>query len=389
MTLTSWTRKLRMGMVGGGQGAFIGGVHRMAAALDGQIELTAGVFSRDFQNTQTTGNSLYLDPARVYRSAAEMAAAEAARPSSDRIDFVSIVTPNDAHFAPAKAFLEAGFHVVCDKPLALTLEQAEELARIVDKTGRVFALTHNYTGYPLVRHARHLFRSGQMGTVRKVIVEYLQDWLVEPLEKQGSKQAAWRTNPAESGIGGAIGDIGTHAFNLLEYVTGDLVTGVSADLTTFLPDRRLDEDVNALLRLQGGGKGVLTVSQVATGEENGLRLRVYASKGAIAWSQENPDYMDVYRHGQPRETLSRGRAEYLAPSAMAATRIPWGHPEGYLEAFANIYAGAIDAIRRHLDGRPMPPSEYDFPTVHDGVRGMRFIYTSVESSKKGGAWVAI
>jgi predicted dehydrogenase len=389
MTLTSWTRKLRMGMVGGGQGAFIGGVHRIAAALDGQIELTAGVFSRDFQNTQTTGKSLYLDPARVYRSAAEMAAAEAARPSSDRIDFVSIVTPNDAHFAPAKAFLEAGFHVVCDKPLALTLEQAEELARVVEKTGRVFALTHNYTGYPLVRHARHLFRSGQMGTVRKVIVEYLQDWLMEPLEKQGSKQAAWRTNPAESGIGGAIGDIGTHAFNLLEYVTGDLVTGVSADLTTFLPDRRLDEDVNALLRLQGGGKGVLTVSQVATGEENGLRLRVYASKGAIAWSQENPNYMDVYRHGQPRETLSRGRSEYLAPSAMAATRIPWGHPEGYLEAFANIYAGAIDAIRRHLDGRPMPPSEYDFPTVHDGVRGMRFIYTSVESSKKGGVWIAI
>ena len=199
MTVTSWTRKLRMGMVGGGQGAFIGGVHRIAAALDGQIELTAGVFSRDFQNTQATGKRLYLDPARLYRSATEMAAAEAARPSSDRIDFVSIVTPNDAHFAPAKAFLEAGFHVVCDKPLALTLEQAEELARVVDTTGRVFALTHNYTGYPLVRHARHLFRSGQMGTIRKVIVEYLQDWLMEPLEKQGSKQAAWRTNPAESG----------------------------------------------------------------------------------------------------------------------------------------------------------------------------------------------
>jgi predicted dehydrogenase len=378
-----------MGMVGGGQGAFIGGVHRIAAALDGQIELTAGVFSRDFQNTQATGRSLYLDPSRLYRSAAEMAAAEAARPSSDRIDFVSIVTPNDAHFAPAKAFLEAGFHVVCDKPLALTLEQAEELARVVEKTGRVFALTHNYTGYPLVRHARHLFRSGQMGTVRKVIVEYLQDWLMEPLEKQGSKQAAWRTNPAESGIGGAIGDIGTHAFNLVEYVTGDRISSVSADLSTFLPDRQLDEDVNALLRLQSGGKGVLTVSQVATGEENGLRLRVYASKGAIAWSQENPNYMDLYRHGQPRETLSRGRAEYLASPAMTATRIPWGHPEGYLEAFANIYAGAVEAIRRHLDGNPMPPSDYDFPTVHDGVRGMRFVYKSVESSRQGGAWTKL
>jgi len=389
MTLTPWTRKLRMGMIGGGQGAFIGGVHRIAAALDGEIELTAGVFSRDFQNTQTTGKNLHLDPARLYRSAADMAAAEAARPSADRIDFVSIVTPNDAHFGPAKTFLEAGFHVVCDKPLSLTLEQAEELARIVERTGRVFALTHNYTGYPLVRHARHLFRSGQMGTVRKVIVEYLQDWLMEPLEKQGSKQAAWRTNPAESGIGGAIGDIGTHAFNLVEYVTGDPVSSVSADLSTFLPGRALDEDVNALLRFKGGGKGVLTVSQVATGEENGLRLRVYASKGAILWSQENPNYMEVYRHGQPRETLSRGRSEYLALSATAATRIPWGHPEGYLEAFANIYAGAIDAIRRHIDGRPMPPSDYDFPTVHDGVRGMRFIYTSVESSRKGGVWIEL
>src|SRR5262249_27843497 len=389
MTLTPWTRKLRMGMVGGGQGAFIGGVHRIAAALDGQIELVAGVFSRDFQNTRATGKILYLDPARLYRSAVDMAAAEAARPSSDRIDFVSIVTPNDAHFAPAKAFLEAGFHVVCDKPLALTVEQAEELARVVEKTGRVFALTHNYTGYPLVRHARHLFRSGQMGTVRKVIVEYLQDWLMEPLEKQGSKQAAWRTNPAESGIGGAIGDIGTHAFNLVEYVTGDLVNGVSADLSTFLPDRKLDEDVNALLRFQNGGKGVLTVSQIATGEENGLRLRVYASKGAILWSQENPNYMEVYRHGLPRETLSRGRSEYLAPSATAVTRTPWGHPEGYLEAFANLYAGAIEAIRRHIDGNPMASSNYDFPTVHDGVRGVRFIYASVESSRNGGAWMAL
>ena len=389
MTVTHWTRKLRMGMVGGGQGAFIGGVHRIAAALDGQIELTAGVFSRDWDNTQATGKQLYLDASRVYRTAAEMATAEAARSPSDRIDFVSIVTPNDAHFGPAKAFLEAGFHVVCDKPLALTLDEAAELARVVERTGRVFALTHNYTGYPLVRHARHLFRSGQMGTVRKVIVEYLQDWLVEPLEKQGSKQAAWRTNPAESGIGGAIGDIGTHAFNLLEYVTGDSVSGVSADLSTFLPDRTLDEDVNALLRLKGGGKGVLTVSQIATGEENGLRLRIYGSKGAIAWSQENPNYMDLYRHGQPRETLSRGRSEYLAPAASAATRIPWGHPEGYLEAFANIYGGAIDAIRRHVEGNPMPPSEYDFPTVHDGVRGMRFIYASVESSRKAGAWVAL
>lgn len=386
---TPWTRKLRMGMIGGGQGAFIGGVHRIAAAMDGQIDLVAGVFSRDWTNTQTTARNLYLDPSRVYRTADEMATSEAKRPAKDRMDFVSIVTPNDAHFGPAKAFLEAGFHVVCDKPVTKTLEEAEALAAIVERTGRVFALTHNYTGYPLVRHARALFRSGEMGVVRKVIVEYLQDWLMEPLEKRGSKQAAWRTDPAQSGIGGALGDIGTHALNLVEYVTGDPVSDVCADLTTFLPGRTLDEDVNALLRLRSGGKGVLTVSQVATGEENALRLRVYASKGAIVWSQENPNYMEIYRHGKPHETLGRGHAEYLARAATAVTRTPSGHPEGYLEAFASIYGGAIDAIRRHVDGTPMPPAEYDFPTVHDGVRGMKFIYTAVESAKKGGAWVAL
>jgi predicted dehydrogenase len=378
-----------MGMIGGGQGAFIGGVHRMAAALDGQIDLVAGVFSRDWTNTQTTGRELYLDPSRLYHSADEMAAAEAKRPASDRLDFVSIVTPNDAHFGPAKAFLEAGFHVVCDKPVTRTIEEAEALVKIVERTGRVFALTHNYTGYPLVRHARELFHSGEMGVVRKVIVEYLQDWLMEPLEKKGSKQASWRTDPAQSGIGGALGDIGTHALNLMEFVTGDPVSDVCADLTTFLPDRTLDEDVNALLRLKSGGKGVLTVSQVATGEENALRLRVYGSTGAVVWSQENPNYMEIYRHGKPRETLSRGRAEYLAPQAMAVTRTPWGHPEGYLEAFANIYGGAIDAIRRHVDGKPMPPSDYDFATVHDGVRGMKVIYTAVESARQGGVWVTL
>ncbi len=307
--MNSWTRKLRMGMVGGGRGAFIGAVHRIAAALDNQAELVAGVFSRDWSNTQATGAELYLDPARVYRTYEDMAAAEAALPSDRRIDFVVIATPNNAHYGPAMRFLEAGVHVVCDKPLAFSLEEAEVLTRTVERTGLVFALTHNYTGYPLVRHARHLFQSGEMGAVRKVIVEYLQDWLVEPEEKRGSKQAAWRTNPAESGIGGAIGDIGTHAFNLAEYVTCDEVAALCADKSTFLPDRSLDEDVNALLRFRGGGKGVLTVSQIATGEENGLRLRVYASKGAVLWAQENPNYLELYRHGVPRETLSRGRAD--------------------------------------------------------------------------------
>jgi predicted dehydrogenase len=378
-----------MGMIGGGQGAFIGAVHRIAAALDGHAELVAGVFSRDWDNTRLTGGQLHLDPSRLYRTYQDMATAEAALPPESRIDFVCIVTQNNAHFAPARAFMDAGFHVVCEKPLAFTVQEAEELARIVERTQLVFALTHNYTGYPLVRHARQLFTSGEMGVVRKVIVEYLQDWLVEPLEKRGSKQASWRTNPAESGIGGAIGDIGTHAFNLVEYVTGDLVTAVCADKSIFLPDRTLDEDINALLRLGGGGKGVLTVSQIATGEENGLRLRVYGSKGAVLWEQENPNTMEVYRHGRPRETLTRGRSEYLAPQAMAATRIPWGHPEGYLEAFANIYVGAIEAIRRHIDGKPMSRAEYDFPTVHDGVRGMRFIDKAIASADAGAVWVTL
>jgi len=378
-----------MGMVGGGQGAFIGAVHRIAATLDGQAELVAGVFSRDWSNTQTTGTQLYLDPARLYRSYEDMAAAEASLPADRRIDFVVIVTPNNAHYGPAKAFLNAGFHVVCDKPLSFDLAEAESLAQMVERTRLVFALTHNYTGYPLVRHARHLFRSGELGTVRKVIVEYLQDWLVEPEEKRGSKQAMWRTNPAESGAGGAIGDIGTHAFNLTEYVTGDRVSAIAADKSTFLPDRMLDEDINALLRFRGGGKGVLTVSQIATGEENGLRLRAYGSKGAVLWAQETPNYLEVYRHGKPREVLSRGRSEYLAPDAMNATRIPWGHPEGFFEAFANIYAGAIEAIRRYIDGNPMIPAEFEFPTVFDGLRGMRFITKGIASANANGAWMEL
>jgi predicted dehydrogenase len=349
----------------------------------------AGTFSREWERTQAIGRTLYLNADRLYRSADEMAAREAALPSSARIDFVVIATPNSAHFPAAKAFLESGFHVVCDKPLAVTLAEAEEITRLVERSGLVFAVTHNYTGYPLIRHARDLFRSGAMGAVRKAIVEYLQDWLIEPLEKQGSRQAAWRTNPAEAGIGGAIADIGTHALHLLEYVTGDRVTELCADMSTFLPDRQLDEDVNALLRLAGGGKGVLAVSQIATGEENGLRLRVYGATGAVLWSQENPNYLHVYRHGRPRETLTHGRSPYLSDSALAATRLPNGHPEGYLEAFANVYAGAIEAIRRHVDGHPMAPSQYDFPTVFDGVRVVRFIEAAVESARRGGAWLPL
>jgi predicted dehydrogenase len=375
-----------MGMVGGGQGAFIGGVHRMVAALDQQIELVSGCFSREAANTLETGARLYLDPKRCYRSYQEMAESEAKLPAERRIDFVSIVTPNNLHFPVAKKFLESGFHVVCDKPLTSSLDEARELARLVQKTGLVFALTHNYTGAPLVRHARELFRSGEMGAVRKVIVEYLQDWLARPQEKEGNKQAIWRLDPKQAGQGGGLGDIGSHALNLMEYITGDPVVALCSDKSTFLPGRVLDEDVNVLLRFKGGGKGVLTISQIAIGEENNLNIRAYGSAGAVRWAQENPNHLEVCRYGQPRQVLTRGSA-YLSEAAKSATRVPTGHPEGYLESFANIYCGVVEAIRAFLDGQPMPLERYSFPTVQDGVRGMEFIEKAVESCAKGSVWL--
>ena len=387
--MKSWKRKLRMGMVGGGQGAFIGGVHRIAATLDQQVEVVTGCFSRDPDNTRVTGNQLYLDPSRCYQTYEEMAGAEAKLPDDQRIDFVTIVTPNVSHFPIAKTFLEAGFHVVCDKPMTYSLDEAKQLCGLVEKTELVFALTHNYTGHPLVRHARHLFHSNKMGTIRKVIVEYLQDFLMVQHEKLGQKQAAWRVDPAQAGMAGALGDVATHCVNLLEYVTGDPITELCADKSTFLPDRKLDEDANILLRFKGGGKGILTISQVATGEENALSLRVYASEGAILWAQENPNKLEVYRYGQPRQTLTRGHGEYLSEATSSSTRLPTGHPEGYFEAFATIYCGVVEAIRRYNDGDPMKTKEYDFPTVHDGLRGMVFISKAIESCEKGSTWVRL
>lgn len=384
--MDSWKRKLRMGMVGGGPGAFIGAVHRLCAAMDGQVELVAGCFSQTPENTKQTGAELYLDPNRCYDTYADMAAAEAALPEDERVDFVSIVTPNVSHYAIAETFLNAGFHVVCDKPMTYTLDEAEKLARLVEETGLVFAVTHNYTGYPLIRHARDLFASGEMGQVRKVVVEYLQDFLMVPHEKLGMKQAEWRVDPAQSGIGGTMGDVGTHCVNLLEFVTGDPIVEMCADKSTFLPDRKLDEDVNALLRFKGGGKGVLIISQISTGEENGLKLRVYAENGAVLWAQENPNYLEIYKYGEPRQTLTRGQG-YLSDAAQGCTRIPTGHPEGYLEAFATVYCGVVNAVRAHIDGKPLKTDEYEFPTVYDGLRGMQFIYGAVESCEKGSAWV--
>jgi predicted dehydrogenase len=385
--MKSWKRKLKMGMVGGGQGAFIGGVHRIAATLDGQIELVAGCFSRDPENTRKTGKELYLDPSRCYSTHQEMAEAESKLSKDKRIDLVAIVTPNKSHYDIAKIFLEAGIHVICDKPMTYSLEQAKKLVALVEKTKLVFVLTHNYTGHPLVRHAREMFRSGKMGRVRKVIVEYLQDFLMFPHEKYGQKQALWRVDPKQSGIVCTMGDVGSHCENLLEYITGDPIVSLCADFSTFLPGRKLEEDANLLMRFKGGGKGVMTISQIATGEENNLKIRIYASKGAITWAEENPNYMEVYRYNQPRQTLTRGHAEYLSEASTKATRVPTGHPEGYLEAFANIYCGAIEAIRRHIEGKPMKIKDYNFPTVYDGLQGMKFIYKAVESFKDGSRWV--
>ncbi len=387
--METWKRKLRMGMVGGGQGAFIGWVHRYAANLDGQIEFTAGCFSRDPANSKLTGQQLYIDPARVYSTWQEMVDKESRLPREKRIDFVSIVTQNVSHFPIAKAFLDAGFHVIMDKPMTYDLAQAEELVKIVEGSGLVFCLTHNYTGHPLVRHARGLFRSGQMGKVRKVIVEYLQDFLMRPVEKEGSKQAIWRTDPAQAGIVGTMGDAGTHCENLVEYITGETVSEVCADFSTFLPDRVLEEDANLLLRYKGGGKGLMTVSQIATGEENGLTIRIYAEKGGILWAQENPNYMHIYGYNTPRQTITRSHKEYLSDFATWSTRVPTGHPEGYLEAFANIYCGAVEAIRASIDGKPLKTSDYKFPTVYDGLRGMRFVVKAGESAKRGSVWVKV
>jgi predicted dehydrogenase len=386
--MESWKRKLRMGMVGGGQGAFIGGVHRIAAAMDGQIDLMAGCFSRDYENTKQTGKELYLDEGRLYESYQEMAEKEAALDEDQRIDFVSVVTPNVSHFPIAKAFLEAGIHVVCDKPMTYSLDEAKQLVRLVEDTGLVFVLTHNYTGYPLVREARKLVADGTIGKVRKVVVQYLQEFLAVPQEKLGMKQAVWRTDPNQSGIGGTIGDIGTHCVNLMEFITQDPISELLADKSTFLPDRELDEDVNALFRFQGGGKGVLAISQVAPGEENGLIIKIYGSEGGLSWAQENPNYMELYKIGEPPKRLGRGNG-YLSDAADEVSRIPAGHPEGYLEGFANIYNGATELIRSYIDGKPVNPRDYLVPNVYDGLRGMQFIYSALDSCDKNSQWVSM
>jgi len=376
------TQKLKMGMVGGGKDAFIGAVHRMAAALDGQIDFVAGALSSTPEKSRASGLELGLSERRAYGSWEEMLEGEQALPEDERIDFVSVVTPNHMHFPVSHAFASAGFNVVSDKPLVHTSEQADRLIEAVQKTGVVFAVTYNYSGYPMVKEARHLVQSGQLGTVRKVIVEYNQGWLASEV---ANKQADWRTDPERSGVAGAIGDIGSHAEQLVSYVTGLELTDICADLTTFVSGRRLDDDGNLLLRFEGGAKGVLIASQISSGEENGLRLRVYGERAGLEWHQETPTELFVKPGGEPMQVRRPGNP-YLSDAAKNASRIPAGHPEAFLEAFANVYRGAAAAMRARKEGGAVPEGALDFPTVYDGARGVHFIEKTVQSAQSSEKW---
>jgi predicted dehydrogenase len=382
-------RKIRMGMVGGGQGAFIGGVHRMAAALDGQIELVCGAFSSDPQRCIDSGRDIFIPEDRCYSSYSEMFAKEATLPLGERMDFVSIVTPNHLHYPIASAALEAGFHVMSDKPATFNIAEAEKLAAEVESSGLLYGLTHNYTGYPMVKEAKFMIESNKLGKIRKVIAEYPQGWLATRMEESGQKQASWRTDPKRSGASGCMGDIGSHAENLLEFITGLKITELIADLTTFVDGRLLEDDGNVLIRLNNGAKGVLYASQVSVGEENGPQIRIYGEKGSIAWDQLNPNRMVVKHLDQPAQVLTPGANHpYLSESAQANTRLPAGHPEGYLEAFANLYKHFATQVRCHLDGTKVPATAQDVPTIHDGVRGMKFIDAVVKSSQQQ-AWLKL
>lgn len=375
-----------MGMVGGGRGAFIGGVHRMTATLDGEIELVCGAFSSDPEKSRLSGEDLHLSPGRVYGSYKEMIAEEKKLPEGERMDFVSIVTPNHVHYGPARMALENGFHVVCDKPLCFNMKEALFLESLVERTDLLFALTHNYTGYPMVKQARAMVKNGDIGQVRKIVVEYPQGWLTTKVEDSGQKQASWRTDPSRSGAAGAMGDIGTHAENLAEYISGLQITELCADLSTFVEGRLLDDDGNVLLRFTNGAKGILHASQICAGEENNLNIRIYGTKAGLQWFQMEPNTLYVKWLDKPMQVLRTGVGE-LYPAATAHTRVPAGHPEGYLEAFANIYRNFARCIQARLDGKEVDPVYRDFPTVSDGVRGMRFIEKVVESGKSESKWV--
>lgn len=382
-------RKIRMGMVGGGRGAFIGAVHRMAANLDGKIELVAGCFSSNPEKSKLSGQDFFLDPARVYSSYEEMAKCEAALPLGERIDFVSIVTRNDLHFPVAKAFLEAGIHIVCEKPLAFSLAEAKELKKLVDESGLVFALTHNYTGYPMVKEARAMVKSGKLGRILKIVAEYPQGYAISALKDAADGSISnWRMDPSVAGISNCIGDIGSHAENLARYIIGLELEEIAADLNTFIPGRKLDDDGSMLVRYEGGARGVLFASQISTGDENNLNIRVYGTEASLEWHQEHPNELIVKFADAPRQVWRRGNS-YNGAESSKFTRLPFGHPEAFIEAFANVYLAAAEAISDAIEGKYPRPEGYDFPTVADGVEGMAFIEAAVVSSKANAAWTPV
>lgn len=380
------SRRIRLGMVGGGEGAFIGGVHRFASRLDDQFELVAGALASSADKAQRSGRALGLAEDRIYSDFEQMARVEGAR--ADGIEVVSIVTPNHMHAPAAEAFLKAGIHVICDKPLATTSGDARRLQALAAETGKLFAVTYNYSGYPMVRQAREMVRDGLLGDIRVVQVEYPQDWLTEPIESDGQKQAGWRTDPARAGVGGCIGDIGTHAYQLAHFVSGLDAVELLAELSTFVPGRRLDDNAQVLLRYANGARGALWASQLAPGNENNLRLRVYGSKGGLEWKQEHPNQLAWSPFGQATQIISRGTGAAGAAAARV-TRIPSGHPEGYLEAFGTLYSEIAQAIRARRAGAPALDPAVQFPTVVDGVHGVAFVETVVASAAAGGTWVAL
>ena len=379
-------RKLKMGMVGGGRGAFIGGVHRRAANLDGQIELVAGAFSSDPKKSKLSGKDFFLTPSRVYGSYQEMAEKEALLPPGERIDFVSIVVQNYLHFDVAKTFLKAGFNVVCDKPVTLDLAQARELKKIITKTKKVFALTHNYTGYPMVKQAREMVKKGKLGKIIKVVCEYPQGYAITALTGETKAISNWRADPKIAGASNCMGDIGTHAENLVHYISGLEIDSLCADLSVNIPGRTLDDDGNVLVRFKGGARGIIYASQISNGDENNLNIRVYGTKKSIEWHQEHPNELIVKDARAPREIYRRGN-DYITGAAADCTRIPFGHPEGFIEAFANVYNSAMVAVKDEISGKYPRKSGYDFPDIRDGIIGMAFIETVVKSSKAKDKWI--
>jgi predicted dehydrogenase len=377
------SRKIRMGMIGGSKDAFIGAVHRMAASLDGQIELVCGAFSSDQHKSKETGRKLFLNENRIYISFEEMIEAESKLSENEKMEFVAIVTPNHLHFEPAKLALQKGFHVLCEKPLCFSMQEAIELEKIVKASEKIFGLTHNYTGYPMVKEARELIKSGKLGKIRKIVAEYPQGWLASAIEEGGQKQASWRTDPKKAGISCCVGDIGTHAANLAEYITGLKITEIAADVSTFVEGRILDDDTNMLLRFEKGAKGILFASQIAAGEENELKIRVYGEKGNIEWLQSEPNSLIVKYADQPKQIFRAGvNNNYLSESARKNSRLPGGHPEGYIESLANIYKSFSSAVSGNK-------ADLDFPGISDGVRGMRFIEAVIESGKNNSKWIKL